>query len=261
MGNCCSTENNVIQPDNHSLASSTSYYDEQEAPIKIFADESQRRPSNASQITHFSDDILKKPAVKLPETVDIVEEDGDSADGDSAFEEEPSELRDAQPSVGPMPADRRHSTATQEAIFIYQSASRAADRIHQENFRMKSLENVPRKPKSRKSWIALPTSHKIPSAEVLEESSKHQDLHHKDLHIVENIIEEEDYYRKTMNRGRPSISIQPQPESAFLAELRRKQNEPQVRIAEENSRESSRSGASYNSKGSFIPVSPLHEVD
>ncbi len=41
-------------------ASSTSYYDEQEAPIKIFADESQRRPSNASQITHFSDDILKK---------------------------------------------------------------------------------------------------------------------------------------------------------------------------------------------------------
>ena len=56
-----------------------------------------------------------------------------------------------------------------------------------------------------------------------------------------------------MNRGRPSISIQPQPESAFLAELRRKQNEP--RIVEENSRESSRSGASYNSKGSFIPVS------
>jgi len=150
-----------------------------------------------------------------------------------------------------MPSDRRHSTATQEAIFIYQSASRAADRIHQENFKMKSLEHVPQKPKSRKSWIALPMSHKIPSAAVLEESTKHQDLHHKDLHITENIIEEEEYYRKTMNRGRPSIGIQPQPESAFLAELRRKQNEP--RIVEENSRESSRSGASYNSKGSFIP--------
>jgi len=34
--------------------------------------------------------------------------------------------------------------------------------------------DVPRKPKSRKSWIALPTSHKIPSAAVLEESTKHQ---------------------------------------------------------------------------------------
>ena len=44
------------------------------------------------------------------------------------------------PSVGPLPNDRKMSTTTQEAVFIYQASSRAAKKINDENFKHRQLE-------------------------------------------------------------------------------------------------------------------------
>ena len=55
-------------------------------------------------------------------------------------EDQLRDLANLEPSAGPLPNDRKLSTTTQEAIYIYQTSTRAAERIAEENFRSHQLE-------------------------------------------------------------------------------------------------------------------------
>ena len=54
----------------------------------------------------------------------------DESDEDEGFIDPSFDPNNAEASVGPLPNDRRMSTSTQEAVYIYQASARAADKIH-----------------------------------------------------------------------------------------------------------------------------------
>ena len=57
----------------------------------------------------------------------FIEEDESDDEG---FIDPSFDPNNAEASVGPLPNDRRMSTSTQEAVYIYQASARAADKIH-----------------------------------------------------------------------------------------------------------------------------------
>ena len=70
--------------------------------------------------------------VKPPSDPFIVE---DSDEEDEGFLDSNFDPNAAEASVGPFPNDRRLSTSTQEAVYIYQASARAAGKIHDEHIR------------------------------------------------------------------------------------------------------------------------------
>ena len=68
------------------------------------------------------------------------EESADEGFDDTDYLDENGKPRDVRQSVGPFPNDRKFSTATQEAVYIYQASARAAGKIHDDHIKQHQNE-------------------------------------------------------------------------------------------------------------------------
>jgi len=173
-----------------------------------------RKSSNASQITHFSDELVRSDGngpkgldVKSPRDGAIVE-DSDEDEGfldEFNFADTEGEPREVRASVGPLPNDRRLSTSTQEAVFIYQASARAAGKIHDEHIKTHQTEALPVASVDRSQWKKKSKGSYLPPMD--------------DISAV-SIVEED--MRNKSRMGRQSLQIQPQPIPRFITEYREK---------------------------------------
>jgi len=213
MGNTCSCSSGVVEPELGTLDNESQY-----AVSDLSNEDGIRKSSNASQVTHWSDEMTRSPGnqknrmeVKPPSDPFIVE---DSDEEDEGFLDANFDPNAAEASVGPFPNDRRLSTSTQEAVYIYQASARAAGKIHDENIRNISHSEVPSAPTSRDHWKKNKKQTLLPPTP-------------DDYSMPAIIIVEEDM-RNRSRMGRQSLCIQPQPEPKFIQEYRKKKERMSV---------------------------------
>jgi len=206
MGNtCCSST--AIEPEKGKLDIG-SYESDEDLVFNEDDDDVFRRASNASQITHFSDELQRKLDLPAPRDSNISEESADEGFDDTDYLDENGKPREVRQSVGPFPNDRKFSTATQEAVYIYQASARAAGKIHDDHIKQHQQEALPTVPTGtgRHHWKKQTFQPFIPvSGDQLNEVP----------------IVEEDLRNKT-RMGRQSLQIQPQPEPRFITEYKKK---------------------------------------
>ena len=75
-----------------------------------------------------------------PRDSNISEESADEGFDDTDYLDENGKPREVRQSVGPFPNDRKFSTATQEAVYIYQASARAAGKIHDDHIKQHQQE-------------------------------------------------------------------------------------------------------------------------
>jgi len=208
MGNNCSCGSSIIEPEKGTLDIGSMDEDFEEPDYDQL--DYERRVSNASQITHYDDELpQRRLSVKPPVDSDILEdsesdESTDEGFDDTDFLDENGKPRAVRQSAGPFPNDRKFSTATQEAVYIYQASARAAGKIHDDNIKNHQTEGLPGNTK-----------------EQYKKKSNHPFLPINGDDVTEIPIVEEDLRNKT-RMGRQSLVIQPQPEPRFIKEYRAK---------------------------------------
>lgn len=214
MGNNCSCSSSIIEPEKGTLDIGSIDEDFEEPDYDQL--DYERRVSNASQITHYDDEELplRRLSVKPPAGGDILEdsesdESTDEGFDDTDFLDQNGNPRSVRQSAGPFPNDRKASTATQEAIYIYQASARAAGKIHDNNIKNHQTEG-------------LGTS--MNTKEQFKKKTNHSFLPINGDDVSENPIVEEDLRNKT-RMGRQSLVIQPQPEPRFITEYKKKKEQ------------------------------------
>ena len=75
-----------------------------------------------------------------PRDSNISEESADEGFDDTDYLDENGKPREVRKSVGPFPNDRKVTTATQEAVYIYQASARAAGKIHDDHIKQHQQE-------------------------------------------------------------------------------------------------------------------------
>ena len=84
--------------------------------------------------------MLLRLDLPAPRDSNISEESADEGFDDTDYLDENGKPREVRQSVGPFPNDRKFSTATQEAVYIYQASARAAGKIHDDHIKQHQQE-------------------------------------------------------------------------------------------------------------------------
>ena len=84
--------------------------------------------------------VLLRLDLPAPRDSNISEESADEGFDDTDYLDENGKPREVRQSVGPFPNDRKFSTATQEAVYIYQASARAAGKIHDDHIKQHQQE-------------------------------------------------------------------------------------------------------------------------